>query len=446
MNVDTENSSFESGAEEGAKVVLIARKLLPNKELFCHPNRSFRLVRIDNRRAIFMIIFNALFTSTTLGVDTVSAKGQYSLIDKPVLSDNFHFIVLFLFFPFIGLLSDCYFGRYRILTASLYLWLLSIVFMALDVIILSRLPLLYYACTTALVLSWACFAACVLPFTIDQLVGASGEQLSFTIYWIVWACVIQLSISGIFSCFTSRLGYELHQSILFLVNSSSFVLAYVMIHCCDHILMTKPQLSNPTKLIIRVLNYARKHKFPERRSAFTYWEDECPSRIDLGKQKYGGPFTVEEVENVKTVFKLIPLVVCINGALFADKITMKKYFMYDIDSCEIKNPRIYYPLIKIVIMILWLPIYHFLIYPFFYNCVPSMLRRIGMGICLIASSQLFTSVMWFMFIDIFSVTDATVTNSESEPPPLNDWFVLCSYLVRDFSKVIVVIVSVWNFA
>ena len=29
---------------------------------------------------------------------------------------------------------------------------------------------------------------------------------------------------------------------------------------------------------------------PERRSAFTYWEEDIPRRIDLGKSKYGGPF------------------------------------------------------------------------------------------------------------------------------------------------------------
>uniref|UniRef100_A0A1X7V432 Uncharacterized protein n=1 Tax=Amphimedon queenslandica TaxID=400682 RepID=A0A1X7V432_AMPQE len=50
-----------------------------------------------------------------------------------------------------------------------------------------------------------------------------------------------------------------------------------------------------------------KHKYPENRSALTYWEEEAPSRLDLGKEKYGGPFTEEEVEDVKTVFRMLPL-------------------------------------------------------------------------------------------------------------------------------------------
>ena len=57
-----------------------------------------------------------------------------------------------------------------------------------------------------------------------------------------------------------------------------------------------------------VLNYAQKNKYPSNHSALTYWEEEFPSRIDLGKDKYGGrAFTEEEVENVKTFFQILPL-------------------------------------------------------------------------------------------------------------------------------------------
>ena len=57
----------------------------------------------------------------------------------------------------------------------------------------------------------------------------------------------------------------------------------------------------------KVLKYAWKHTCPERRSAFTYWEEDIPLRIDLGKSKYGGPFTTEEVEDTKTFFSILLL-------------------------------------------------------------------------------------------------------------------------------------------
>ena len=70
---------------------------------------------------------------------------------------------------------------------------------------------------------------------------------------------------------------------------------------------------NPFKNIYEVLKYSWKHKVPEHRSAFTYWEEDIPRRIDLGKNKYGGPFTNEEVEDTKTFLRILPLLLCLIG-------------------------------------------------------------------------------------------------------------------------------------
>ena len=63
----------------------------------------------------------------------------------------------------------------------------------------------------------------------------------------------------------------------------------------------------------KVLKYSWKHKVPEHRSALTYWEEDTPRRIDLGKNKYGGPFTYEEVEDTKTFLRILPLLLCLFG-------------------------------------------------------------------------------------------------------------------------------------
>ena len=65
---------------------------------------------------------------------------------------------------------------------------------------------------------------------------------------------------------------------------------------------------NHFELVYQVIKYAIKNKRPKCRSAFTYCEDELPSRIDFGKKKYGGPFTTEQVEDVKTFFRLLSVV------------------------------------------------------------------------------------------------------------------------------------------
>ena len=82
-------------------------------------------------------------------------------------------------------------------------------------------------------------------------------------------------------------------------------------------MVKEPVTQNPFSQIYKVINYAIKNKHPQRRSAFTYCEDELPSRIDFGKSKYGGPFTTEQVEDVKTFLRLL-IVVVIASVLFGE--------------------------------------------------------------------------------------------------------------------------------
>ncbi len=61
------------------------------------------------------------------------------------------------------------------------------------------------------------------------------------------------------------------------------------------------------QLVKTSTKFSAKHKAPLDRSALTYWEEDIPSRTDLGKSRYGGPFTTEQVEDVRTILRLLPL-------------------------------------------------------------------------------------------------------------------------------------------
>ena len=43
-----------------------------------------------------------------------------------------------------------------------------------------------------------------------------------------------------------------------------------------------------------------------------------PGRIDFAKEKYGGPFTTEQVEDVKTFFRVLAILVVVGPAFFLD--------------------------------------------------------------------------------------------------------------------------------
>ena len=66
-----------------------------------------------------------------------------------------------------------------------------------------------------------------------------------------------------------------------------------------------------------------------------------------------------------------------------------------------------------------------------------MLRRIGIGICVIVSSHLFELIIDFAITDVLNLKNATVVENESDAPPLSEWLILSSALVRDASVIAV---------
>ena len=69
---------------------------------------------------------------------------------------------------------------------------------------------------------------------------------------------------------------------------------------------------DPYITVFRILNFARKHKYPLQRSvhAFTYSDDYIPTSLKIdrfAKERHGGPFTTEDVDNEKTLFRMLLL-------------------------------------------------------------------------------------------------------------------------------------------
>lgn len=86
-----------------------------------------------------------------------------------------------------------------------------------------------------------------------------------------------------------------------------------------------------------MIKFAKNHKYPLRRSAFTYSDDIIPSRIDLTKERFGGPFTTEQVENVKTFFRIL-LVLFAMGPVFALEVP-SSYFVFPLFGVHVLHYR-----------------------------------------------------------------------------------------------------------
>ena len=122
-----------------------------------------------------------------------------------------------------------------------------------------------------------------------------------------------------------------------------------------------------------------------------YWEEDYPSRLDLGKEKYGGPFSEEQVEDVKTVLRLIPLLHIV-GIVCAGGLTLITFLLPNKSSqfilCCVNNNSLYFSVAVVLILL-----YHLLIYPCFYKFIPNMLKGIGIGFIFALLTTLYYVVM-----------------------------------------------------
>ena len=169
-----------------------------------------------------------------------------------------------------------------------------------------------------LLVSQSLFYANVLAFGMDQLMTASSVKLRAFIYWFV----LLYFLCGNSAFYTTSLPITSYYRGSLLVSTLTFGLfsLSLCLHFQLHRRFESFRIDNPYKTVYGVLKYAFQNKYPRNRSALTYWEDEVPKRIDFAKDKYGGPFSHENVENVKTFFRILIILAAIYPLLIADPV------------------------------------------------------------------------------------------------------------------------------
>ena len=206
---------------------------------------------------------------------------------------NNGYCMLFFIFALLGLIADVWTGRYKIIVTSIILCVFAWIISCVNFIITAywqNNPLFFvvyvfgYLCAA---IGYAGFRANIVQFNVDQLVGASADELSAIIYWH------SINVPVVFTFFEiGRCSFKFFLILSFITSGVTVSVVLITHSFFKHWLETNPLIINPIKLIAKVLIYARKNKYPRNRSALTYWEEDYPSQQDLGKEKYGGPFTV----------------------------------------------------------------------------------------------------------------------------------------------------------
>ena len=325
--------------------------------------------------------------------------------------------ISYILYPLFGWIADVRVTYYRMINISLVSLLISSLFMLTTAIIhvfkpdITKYVLFYNIIFPAIILivgiiGFGMYESNAIQFGMDQMLEASSEQLSSFIHWYYWSlhvgpltifyillallyyvhklCKIELD-----NHYQNVTMYGLIQLFPSAIEIMLIILGLLFMRISKKHIYINPVRINPFKLVFDVIKYSWDHKYPVNRSAFTYWENDIPSRIDLGKHKYGGPFTNEQVEDIKTLLQLLLLIISLFGfQLSGDGYSLGQYMMYNL-GCPtlwtmgllVMNPEH----VTLLVIVIGIPLYQLCVKRYFGKYTPNLLKRvrIGLFLCLI---------------------------------------------------------------
>ena len=338
--------------------------------------------------------------------------------------------LVMLLYPVSGYIADVYCGRYKTVTCSfVFLWIAALSLSCASGIgikvhfkrfgdLAAPMGLFVAVALILIILSLACYQANVFQLGLDQLFEAPSEKLGLFVHWLMWTYTlgnfIALMSLLLLPCYVNLnkdnpVKMKLQDSL----ESGPFVLLVVLtfllvITCYNHgWFYSEPGQHNPYKTVFKVLNFARKNKYPLLRSAFTFCDDFRPSRIDFAKERFGGPFTTSQVEDVKTLLRVGSVLLAL-GPLFVLEIpgsfgifplfalhVSKNFQFFANNSCSspVKWILIQSGAIGYIASIIFLPLYMWVVYSLLRKRVPRILNRLQFSVVLSIAGVLCLSII-----------------------------------------------------
>ena len=388
--------------------------MLERLQLCCKP--TYKPRRVKNKGAILILVWNYMIMS-------VYGMFHQYLIRQDRILFRVWVVAFGLAPPIAGWLADARVGRYKVVRCSIWIMWIAAVLTTVSSII-SQLVDAYSRIDTKIqvvllvfnAIGLGGYQASIVQFGLDQLQDASTIEITSFIVWYIWTMV---SV-----CFVMDFGFtclsEEENIIMRLFVCFNLTVALLLLLHYNYWLLKEPVKENPFRLIYKVIKYTVKQKHPRLRSAFTYCEDNLPSRIDFGKSKYGGPFTTEQVEDVKTFLRLTPMALIggvLAGGLFTTDYLRDKVYevIADFDNLEalqMSNTKIkltecyhkatishtvYYSSVVLIVM------HEIFFYPVFHRCLPQIesLQKIIIGI-LLQTIRVFVLLVYVIVLHLTS--------------------------------------------
>ena len=374
---------------------------------FCLPSKPVFLIYLWSSvvGAIFAAAFDIIIG---LGVSAQHNTNRDVLVWLIVAPYAVLTLVLLLY-PVSGFLADVCCGRYRTITFSLFLLWCAFVPLSIVSVLLfldikktaSYIPLggiAFILITTGL----AGYQANIIQLGLDQLHEAPCRYLGLFIHWNGWCGTL-----GAFVChiiITMWAFYNKQDGIAErVVQSLPWVFLLILsvllaFSCYNHQwFYSEPGQHNPYRTVFKVLSFAKKHKHPIQCSAFTYCEDERPTRIDFAKRKFGGPFDTDQVEDVKTFLRILRLLFSLGPVFLLEVPTSSFVFIvFGLHISVGKQVEFNYKghrslprwlflesgVLQAILAIVVLPVYIWVVYSVLYRRIPRILSRLKLTVVL----------------------------------------------------------------
>ena len=392
-------------------------------KILCLPSKAATLVLLWT--AVVGAMYHVVTSSAAAGLLDNRISGailpRYDPLPYAALA------VVMMFYPLSGFMADVYCGRLKMVTISLLVFLLFNVFVIIGASLFHTIkhPVEENLCSPHGIVALTILAVSLLAFVI----GLAGYQANF----------IQLGLDQLFEAPSHYLGLFIHYATL-AFRSGTLLFVLVPTFVCWHGFETPVGIAlsttyiislvsslltcywkkkwfytdhswnNPYKTVYRVLKFAKEHSYPLQRSAFTYNDNYIPSRLDFAKERFGGPFTTEQVEDVKTLLRILYVLFAI-GPVFTMEVTASVFIypiitlfhFHDYYKETDHNPKYYCTregkieiiftsaIMKEILSIFVLfPVYTWFVFCILRKRVPRLFTRLGMGIviCLMGIASL----------------------------------------------------------
>ena len=332
--------------------------------------------------------------------------------------------------PVAGLLTDVKFSRFKAVQCSSYAIICQLFGNAQLVIITfilryygdnkSIIFLIILSVLLIMVPVYVVFIVNGIQFGMDQLHDSPTEDSILYIHWYVW---IYYTCSLISQVVWNLFFYDRHSfdyidilrmlglslaGLILIITLFLLTVSLCVVHHRKVWFLLEPAGVNPYKLVYRVVKFAYQHKIPLRRSAFTYCDEESPTRLDVGKHKFGGPFTTKQVEDVKAFWGILKVLITIGPAFLLQTVMQAILPMFSKHSNIFSNSTarqdihlegvaryilISNGLLSPLLVLICIPLYLCWIRPHITYYIPGMLKRIQIALVVMVLSLICTFVM-----------------------------------------------------